>query len=124
MIEGKVNDANEEIIRLRLLPPTDNAPLEIDAVVDTGFSGEMTLSETLIQSLELSWLCRENGRLADGSVVAFDVYVANVMWGEHKRTVEVASADETLVGMGLIKGHHLKLDAVTGGRVTIGPLER
>ena len=124
MIEGMVNESTEAIIRLRLSPPEDQPTMEVDAVVDTGFSGELTLSERLIQSLNLSWLCRENGRLADGSVVAFDVYVAKIAWGENERTVEVAAAEEALVGMGLVKGHRLTLDAVVGGRVVVEPLEK
>jgi hypothetical protein len=51
----------------------------------------------------LTWLGREQGTLADGSVDLFDVYRATVIWDGQPRLVEVEAADvDALVGMALL----------------------
>ena len=58
--------------------------------------------------------------LADGSVIAVDVYEATVLWDGQARTVRVHSADgDSLVGMALLYGYRLIIDAVNGGQVII-----
>ena len=67
MITGKVNSVLEAIVQLTVTGPKgDEEPIE--AVIDTGFSGELTLPPSAIKSLELEWLGRESAQLADGSV--------------------------------------------------------
>ena len=96
---------------------------EIEAIVDTGFTGFLTLPGALVAALELPWLCRQPGILADGSVDFFDVYTAMVMWDGQSRTVEVDDAEaEPLLGMSLLDRHSLWIEVVTGGAVTITPL--
>lgn len=95
----------------------------IEAMIDTGFSGFLTLPPRIIASLGLSWVCRQSGILADGSVRPFDVYAATVVWDGQERTVETEAVDtEPLLGMGLIHGHDLRMRVVTGGIVTIEAL--
>src|SRR5207247_5067254 len=53
---------------------------EIEAVVDTGYTGWLTLPPTVIAALNLRWRSVGRGILADGSVTAFDVYQAKVVW--------------------------------------------
>ena len=71
----------------------------------------------------LRWLCRQPGILADGSVDFFDVYIATVVWDGQLRTVAAEAANtQPLVGMGLLDGHTLLIDVVSGGHVTITAL--
>jgi clan AA aspartic protease len=96
---------------------------EIEAIIDTGFTGFLTLPPALIAALGLSWLSRQPGILADGSVDIFDVYAATVMWDGQPRVVEVEAADiEPLVGMGLLAQYSLRIDVLSGGVVTITAL--
>jgi clan AA aspartic protease len=60
-------------------------PHEVEMVIDTGFNGFLTLPPALIAALGLRWLCRQQAELADGSVQAFDVYVAPVDWDGQPR---------------------------------------
>ena len=69
MITGSVNSALEATLRLAAHDPTGQAH-EFEAVIDTGFNGFLTLPPALIAALGLPWLCRQDGQLADGSVVA------------------------------------------------------
>ena len=55
MIEGVVNAAYEAVIRLSLRGPLGQAR-EIDAVIDTGFNGFLTLPPVLVAELGLPLL--------------------------------------------------------------------
>jgi len=122
MIIGAVNAALEAIIPLSVQEAAGTAHL-MDAVIDTGFNGSLTLAPTLVAALGLSWLCRQQGQLADGSIQAFDVYTATVMWDGQPRTVEVEAADgDPLVGMELLEGRDLRIQVVPGGPVTVTAL--
>jgi predicted aspartyl protease len=83
----------------------------------------LTLPPSLVESLGLPWLCRQEGVLADGQLHTFDVYAATVVWGDQDRTVEVESADiEPLVGMALLAGNQLSVEICPDGDVKIEPL--
>jgi len=123
MITGYVNAEREAIVRLRVRGSEPGQEHEIEAVVDTGFTGFLTLPPSLIAALGLPWRGFGEAVLGDGSLHTFDVYRATVNWDGQERTIEVDAADtEPLVGMGLIYGHELRIAAVDGGPVTIGPL--
>ena len=77
MIIGMVNANREATIRLEVIGPPGH-PQDIEAVIDTGFTGFLTLPPALVTALGLSWLCRQPGILADGRVEYFDVYIATV----------------------------------------------
>jgi predicted aspartyl protease len=95
----------------------------VDGVIDTGFSGDLTLPMGVIASLALTWLGRETGILADGSTDLFDVYSAIVLWEGGTRSVEVEAAyTQPLVGMNLLHRHSLQMEVIEGGAVQIDPL--
>lgn len=122
MIIGVVNANREAIIRL-VVRGANGEEHEIDAVIDTGFTGFLTLPSTLIASLGLTWLGREQGLLGDGTIRVFDVYAATVIWDGQARSVETDATDtDPLIGMGLIYGHDLRIQVVDGGPVTIEAL--
>ena len=122
MISGFMNTSLEAIIRL-VVYGMDGQEREVEAIIDTGFTGFLTLPSTLIASLDLTWRGREQGVLGDGNIQVFDVYAATVIWDGQLRIVEVNAADTNpLVGMGLIYGHELRIRAVEGGAVTIEAL--
>jgi predicted aspartyl protease len=57
MITGMVNANREATIRLVVSGPSGQQQ-EIEAIIDTGFTGFLTLPPALIQALGLAWLCR------------------------------------------------------------------
>ena len=69
----------EPLLRLTVRD-TVGQPIDVEGVIDTGFNGFVTLPPGLIAALGLPWLCRQQGQLADGSLLVFDVYVATVAW--------------------------------------------
>ena len=122
MIEGTVNENLEVTIRLNLHSVSGEAQ-DIEAIVDTGFTGHLTLPIELIERLALSWLSRGHALLADGSLHVFDVYICTLTWNGQARTVEVDEAEtDPLVGMRLLRDHNLSVDAVDNGKVRIEAL--
>ena len=122
MITGIVNANREATIRCMVMGLQGHQQ-EIEAIIDTGFTGFLTLPPLLVTTLGLPWLCRQPGMLADGRVEYFDVYVATVIWDGQPRTMEVEAADtEPLVGMSLLEHHSLRIDIRNGGIVTITAL--
>lgn len=119
MVTGSVNALLDATIRLSVSGPTGQQ-LEINAVVDTGFSGFLTLPLSSVASLGLPWICRLPGILADGNVDLFDVHAGTVIWDGQPRTVEVEAANcEPLLGMSLLHRHRLQVDVVSQGLVKV-----
>ena len=122
MITGIYTRDREARVRLQVLGSKHNSR-QIEAIIDTGFTGYLTLPSATISSLGLGWRGREQAVLADGSLQQFDVYAGRVRWGTQIRTVEVDACNyEPLIGMSLIEGHELRIQAVEGGLVTIEPV--
>jgi clan AA aspartic protease len=122
MITGIVTTAREAIISLTVRGPSGQER-EIQAVIDTGFDGSLTLPPALITTLGLAWRRRGRALLADGSENVFDIYEATVVWDGTPRRVPVDEVDLTpLVGMSLLYGSELTVQVVEGGRVFIKAL--
>lgn len=91
--------------------------------MDTGFNGSLTLPRALITMLDLAWRRRGRAILADGSESIFDIHEAIILWNGQARRVAVDAADtEPLVGMFLLSGCKLTIEAIDGGKVTIQEL--
>ncbi len=119
---GVVNADLEPLLRLTVRD-AGGQPHDVEVVIDTGFNGFLTLPPALVAALGLPWLCRQQGQLADGNVLVFDVYVATVDWHGRPRSVEVEAADaQPLLGMALLQGSGLRIEVVPGGPVTITTL--
>jgi predicted aspartyl protease len=92
-------------------------------VIDTGFDGALTLSSADIIALGLPWRRRGRALLANGTESVFDIYEATVMRDGILRRVAVDAADiAPLIGMRLLGGCELTIQAVVGGQVTIKAL--
>ena len=122
MMFGRVNANCEAFIRF-VVGNQSGQRKAIDAVIDTGFTGFVSLSSSIITELNLPWSYRDRGTLGDGSEVIFDIYLATAIWDGQVRTIEVNAAEtEPLVGMSLMRGYELRIQAVEGGQVEISAL--
>lgn len=88
MMTGSVNACREPVLRLTVRGPAGQEP-EVEAVIDTGFNGSMSLPSTLIAMLGLAWRRRGRALLADGSESVFDIYEATVMSDGQPRRVAI-----------------------------------
>jgi clan AA aspartic protease len=119
VIAGAVNAAYEPVITLAVQGPAGR-PRDIDAVIDTGFGGLLTLPPALVAELGLLFKGTGLATLADGSTVDFPYYGVTVLWDGQRISIEAEAADTTpLVGMRLLDGHSLYMEVEDGGRVVI-----
>jgi clan AA aspartic protease len=122
MIRGMVNSRREAVVRLRVTRP-GGAEVDVDAVVDSGFSAALTLPVEVVAALGLIRQSNGGAVLADGSIRQFDIYAAEVAWeGAWRHVLVSAVGDEVLLGMRLLAGHELRIAVVPGGAVEIMPL--
>ena len=92
----------------------------MSALVDTGFNGWLTLPAQLIAALGLPWQKESHGVLADGGSTFFNVFTVDIVWDGQRRPVYVGELDgESLVGMSLLNGFRLGVEAIDGGPVRI-----
>ncbi|MBC8142454.1 MAG: hypothetical protein H7Y38_13550 [Armatimonadetes bacterium] len=91
-----------------------------DALIDTGFSGTMSLLPADVATLGLSQSGVAPTTLADGSLILSTLYFASVEWdGIRVLTQVVADGDVPLVGMKLLAGYNLSVDVTDNGKVEI-----
>ncbi|MCA2628388.1 MAG: clan AA aspartic protease [Microcystis sp.] len=122
MMQGIVDQNCEATIRL-VVGNLDSQRQMIDAVIDTGFTGFLTLPSSVLADLNLRAYRREEGILGNGSTCIFDVYRGLVIWDGELRRIDINESDtEPLVGMGLLYGYRMQLDVIEGGTVTIQAL--
>ena len=119
MIEGVVNDAYEAVVALSVRGPEGQVQ-EIEAVIDTGYSGFLTLPVTLVTELGLPFAYVGRAFLANDDEVSFDVHDVTVLWDGQPRPVKAdATGSIPLVGMLLLDRHDLNIEVESGGRVVI-----
>ena len=122
MVTGTVNARLEAMIRLTVYGPGGQHE-DVEAVVDTGFNGSLTLPLAVIVKLGLPWRSRGSAILANGSLDHFDIYTGTVIWDGVSRKILVEAADtDPLIGMRLLAGYHLGIETVAGGSVKIKSL--
>lgn len=119
MITGIVNADFEPIVPLAICS-FDGQIYQQEAIVDTGFNGWLSLSKDWITRLGLTWKRRGRAILGDGSECVFNVYEAVVLWDEVFLTIPIDEADsEPLIGMSLMEGYQLTVQAIEGGLVEL-----
>ena len=93
-------------------------PLEV--AMDTGFNGDLALPRDTIQNLGLTYRGQTSWTLATGEEVTMANYDGVVSWHGRSREVEVIETEsESLLGMALLIGSKIAVDAQIGGDVVI-----
>ncbi|MGH2585158.1 MAG: clan AA aspartic protease [Dehalococcoidia bacterium] len=110
-------------VAFRFQDQPDLPGLSIECVVDTGFTGFLTLPPAAVARLELPFFSTIAADLADGSTVYVAVHIATIDWDGEERDVEVlATGARPLLGTLLLDGHELSVRFTEGGRVSIDAL--
>lgn len=122
MMYGVVNLRREATLSL-VVSNENKQEQVIDAVIDTGFTGFLSLPSEIITALNLPWSASNVATLGDGSETLFDLYTAMVIWDGQYRKIYIAEAEtDPLIGMTLLYGYRLQIDTIEGGRVAIEEL--
>jgi clan AA aspartic protease len=96
---------------------------KVQAVIDTGYNGALTLPSSTVTALGLARLPSGIVRLGDHSRRVLDFFCAEILWLGQPRVVRVLCVEgDPLVGTALLDGHVLEAEFRPGGAVFIKPL--
>ena len=124
---GTVNrvygDLLESVVTLAIANGNGDSE-SIEFVVDTGFTDEVALPLDIISRLNLpSAETSVRVTMADGSIGYANRYIAYIQWHGQRREVSVLNMEgDPLIGMELLRGSSVNIDAMPGGAVTITEL--
>lgn len=109
MIEGYVNEALEPVLEIGL--KQGDSVTTIPAIVDTGFSGGVCLSEEHVEHIEMTFEYAEPYELANGEVIVKDVFRGTIVFDGRAREVDVifTASQDSLIGASLLKNHKLSI---------------
>jgi clan AA aspartic protease len=121
MISGRVEN------RQALVPITYRLPgqpdLILEHIVDTGFTGELTLPPAAITAMELLFAYDEDIKLANDSREQVPVHIATILWHGQDLAVRVfATGRRPLFGTALMDRKELVIQFADNGLVTIDDL--
>lgn len=123
VIRGAVNLWRRPAIDVELIG-AEGERQTIEAQIDTGFTGDLTLSSFAIEQLGFPFVAVTSFRTGEGSLVEFETYEGAVLWNGHQLVVNVLESEVfPLIGVGLLWGNNLSVDFRHGGSVTITEIE-
>lgn len=123
MIHGTVT--RREAVVPVVVQGTPGDGLTVQAVVDTGFDGDLVLPGSVVQSLALEYRHEVTAAVGDNRRVTFATFRATVRWlGMERGVLVLQSEGGPLLGMSLLNGCRLTIDALEGGDVRIDRLAR
>ena len=122
MIKGKVSGDLQALVIVDIMGG-EGRPQSLEAILDTGFTGYLTLPTESIQQLGLRSVGQRIFELANGDLFEFEAYLAAVSWHGSLTDALVLKSDSIpLIGMTLLWGSRVTVDALTDGEVTIEEL--
>jgi len=122
MITGAVSADYKPQVPLRVRGPAGDLA-DVTAVMDTGFTGSLALPAATVAVLGLRAIDDREYSLADGTPLIVPRHAGEVEWGlGWKPLLILAVGDEPLLGMALLDGHRVYMEATPGGLVDIVPL--
>lgn len=96
----------------------------VEVLLDTEFTGCLALSAETVRQLGLSSVGRRTLKFANGEWSESEAYLATAVWHGHLTDVLVLESDSApLLGMTLIWGCRVTVDAVMQGEVSIEDLD-
>ena len=124
MISGEVSAYYQAPLVTIDIINAEGRPYSAELLLDTGFNGDMTLHSETIRHLNLEPAGDRSFILADGQRVSLESYWATISWHGHFIRVSVTSSEgDPLMGMNLLWGSRLTLDAIDQGEVSIEELQ-
>ena len=100
--------------KLKAIVSGSRGQAEIEALIDTGFDGEITLPSAIGVQLGLELAGVEEFELADGSIGEGFVFRGQVTLGNRSQRVNImlTDSDEALIGTSLLSNYQLTIDFV------------
>jgi len=96
--------------------------LQIEFVVDTGFTGALALPLGAVRHLRLPFEQEVKADLPDSSVISVPVHFADIEWNETRKRVRVLGMGQTPhIGIALLANCRFGAEFWEGGAVIISP---
>jgi clan AA aspartic protease len=122
VIRGRVSGSQQALIAVEIID-RDGRPQSVEMVLDTGFTGYLTLPPESISQLGLPSVGQRTFELANGELFDFQVHLGSVSWHGRPSDVLVLQSDsDPLLGMALLWGSRVTMDALNDGEVGIEEL--
>lgn len=119
---GQVTSERRILMRL-MVSGRGNVGVQMTAMLDTGFSGALTLPPALVTLLDLPLQTTMPVTLANGVRVALRIFEADVLWdGQHRAVLVHKSDNVPRVGLGLLYGSRVCVDILDGGELRVEPI--
>lgn len=119
MHRGRVSADQQALVTIDVFDG-GGRPHSLEVVLDTGFTGYLTLPEDSIRLLGLPSVGQRTFELANGELSEFQVYLGSVAWHGRPSDVLVLQSDGVpLLGMTLLWGSRVTVNALSGGEVVI-----
>lgn len=111
-MKGFVDEAGRAILPIQIRRAKHPDGMQVNAWIDTGFTGDLVLPTSTIESLQLEATGSLDGVLADGSQVELTTYHCQLNWFGRIRNLEVIanSGKIALLGVGLLLAKELCVD--------------
>ena len=117
MIRGRVRAGREALVPVTI---HGTRPTEIEAVVDTGFTGHICLAARLRRRMTLRRAGEGEMELADGRRVKQATYLGEVSFGRRRAVfVTLTRSTNSLIGTSLLAGKTMRVKFVRGGTVVV-----
>jgi clan AA aspartic protease len=122
MMTGVVTSNREAVLRVMVRSAHGQESL-VDAIIDTGFTGFLTLPAPLITTLALAFAGTTRAMLGDGSEVRMDIFTGVLIWDNQERHVPVlAATGDAFIGMSMLSGYRMTLDVEDGDSMVVEAL--
>lgn len=111
-MNGIVDTGGRALLELELRPSQDTPSTSVTAWIDTGFTGDLVLPQSIVNDLALTMSGTVSAVLADGSNVAMKTFHCLVQWFDELRPLEVVANEGEcpLIGVGLLLDRQLRID--------------
>lgn len=122
MISGTVNSSGELTVPIRILD-ADGHVHRFEAIVDTGFTGDLTLPSEYTRELGLVMERTVDTLVANEEILELNSFRGTALWRGERRPIRILEAEGTpLIGTELLWGSLLTAEMTDNGAVAIGPL--
>ena len=111
-MNGWVDTGGRALLSITLKPSVQSSPTQLEAWIDTGFTGDLVLPQVTISTLGLPQSGTVGAELGDGSGVLMNTYTCLLDWFGQEKQIEVVAnnGQHPLLGIGLLWDHKLTVD--------------
>jgi clan AA aspartic protease len=110
-VVGRVNEALEARVTIRIIGGPQGT-LDVECIIDTGFSGALVLPSSIVELLGLPIVGHEIISMVGEAKDTADITLAQVEWFGEVRREDVIVKEDSLIGTALLKGTSLAIDYV------------